>query len=118
MDTQLQYGDFVLDGRGLPVSITGIQEIAQRALIRLTVRRGSFALDPQLGSNLYRLPANSPDIVDQLAFQYVTEALQPMPQLKILQVTCSTRLPYQQLLVTISLQYLTQPLQLTVAVAQ
>ena len=55
MDTAISNGDFMLDSNGIPISIYGIQEILQRALIRLTVRKGSFIYDTNLGSDLYKL---------------------------------------------------------------
>lgn len=55
MDTAIKNGDFLLDGRGYPVKITGIDEILQRVFIRLSVDRGSFIYDKSFGSELRRL---------------------------------------------------------------
>lgn len=71
-------GDHALDGRGLPATLTGDAELIQRALIRLSVRRGSFAQDPQLGSELYRLRGARPAQLERLALAYAQEALEPM----------------------------------------
>lgn len=55
MDTKLSNGDFALDGRGLPFSVDKTGELLQRAFIRLRVPKGSFVLDKELGSTLYKL---------------------------------------------------------------
>lgn len=77
MDTAINKGDFLLDSSGLPISISGVQEILQRAIIRLTVRKGSFVYDTDLGSNLYKLKAGSANIKSE-ALNMVKEALKPM----------------------------------------
>ena len=55
MDTMLQNGDFARGPGGLLRPIQGVLELTQRAMIRLTVRKGAFPLDDTLGSELYRL---------------------------------------------------------------
>ena len=77
MDTAINKGDFLLDSSGLPISISGVQEILQRAIIRLTVRKGSFVYDTDLGSNLYKLKAGSANIKSE-ALNMLKEALKPM----------------------------------------
>ena len=57
MDVLLENGDIVCGRDGTPVMIGGARELAQRAAIRLAVRRGSLPHDPSFGSELYRLPA-------------------------------------------------------------
>lgn len=83
MDTLLVGGDHALDGRGLPVAVTGERELIQRALIRLSVRRGAFAPDPALGSELYKLSGARSDLLERLALSYAQEALAPMPQVGV-----------------------------------
>ena len=78
MDTAICSGDFLLDGRGRPVVISGMQEILQRALIRLTVQKGSFIYDPELGSRLFTLKSTSGDLQKQ-ATNLVREALSRKP---------------------------------------
>lgn len=78
MDTLLSGGDHALDGRGLPATIDGDRELVQRALIRLQVRRGSFAADPALGSDLHKLRGARPEALGRLALAYAQEALSPM----------------------------------------
>ena len=46
MDVLLENGDIVCGRDGTPVMIGGARELAQRAAIRLAVRRGSLPLVP------------------------------------------------------------------------
>ena len=78
MDTAISNGDFMLDSNGIPISIYGIQEILQRALIRLTVRKGSFIYDTNLGSDLYKLKKTTSTSNKSRALSMVKEALKPM----------------------------------------
>ena len=78
MDTAISNGDFMLDSNGIPISIYGIQEILQRALIRLTVRKGSFIYDTNLGSDLYKLKKTASTNIKSRALSMVKEALKPM----------------------------------------
>lgn len=60
MDTALKNtGDFDLDARGMPYLISGFAEIAQRVRLCLQVKKGSFAYDRELGSELYLLKDSS-----------------------------------------------------------
>ena len=89
MDTLLRGSDQALDPRGLPRTVEGGAELAQRAMIRLCVPRGRFAPDPTLGSQLYRLPRTSPQQMEALAEEYVREALAPMGEARLLSLSCS-----------------------------
>ncbi len=51
----LREGDYVPDGRGGFRSAEGGQEVLERVLWKLTVRRGSFPFLPELGSRLHLL---------------------------------------------------------------
>lgn len=88
MDTLIASGDHAVDGRGLPVAVDGIRELVQRAMIRLAVKKGSFALDPGLGSELYRLGGERRDTRDRVALSYVQEALAPLKELRVEAVRC------------------------------
>lgn len=70
--------DMAKDSRGMPASITGAQELLQRILIRLTVRKGGFPPDPELGSRVPLLANCPPAQLDSLADSYVREALAGM----------------------------------------
>lgn len=86
MDTLLVGGDHYRDSRGLPVAVTGDEELIQRALIRLGVRRGAFPADPGLGSELHKLRESpgAPGLsLDRIARSYVQEALAPMTELAV-----------------------------------
>ena len=52
MDVLLENGDIVCGRDGTPVMIDGARELAQRAAIRLAVRRASLPHDPSFGSEL------------------------------------------------------------------
>ena len=79
MDTLLKNGDHVRDGRGFPTQITGVPELLQQALLRLTVKKGSFCFDPALGSRLYTLQ-RSGNHLQKEALLMVKEALCDMTQ--------------------------------------
>lgn len=91
MDTLIRAGDHGVCARGYPAVIDGAQEIMQRALLRLCVRKGSFALDPALGSELHRLRFMSGQHLERAALAYVQEALAPMRELRVLGVQCEQR---------------------------
>ena len=75
MALSLRNGDYVPDGQGGLRTAEGAQEVLERVLWKLTVRRGSFPFLPDLGSRLHllgRVPARERE---SLAQQYVAEAL-------------------------------------------
>ena len=71
----LREGDYVPDGKGGFQSAQGAQEVLERALWKLTVRRGSFPFLPELGSQLHLLGRAAPAQRQALAEQYVVQAL-------------------------------------------
>ena len=75
MELILQNGDYVPDGKGSFRRAEGREELLQRVLFRLNVRRGSFPLLPDLGSRLYTLTGEKPGDRESLARQYAVEAL-------------------------------------------
>lgn len=77
MDTALSNGDFLCDSRGFPVQISGNDELLQQALIRISVRNGSFAYNRNLGSELYKLNIYSENVADK-AKVLIEEALNDM----------------------------------------
>lgn len=82
MDTAIYDGDFLIDSRGRPIEISGMQEILQRALIRLSVRKGSFVYDTDFGSRLHTLKGSSNNIRAK-ALALSKEALKPMDNLMV-----------------------------------
>jgi len=55
----------------------------QRALMRISARRGSFLLLPDYGSRLYTLSRLKPGERSAAARQYVIEALEAEPQISV-----------------------------------
>ena len=50
MELLLQHGDHSRNGQGFLQEVDGAQQLVQRAMVRLTVPKGKFVLNPQLGS--------------------------------------------------------------------
>ncbi len=92
MDTALSGGDFLKSSNGHPVYVSNIEELLQRALIRLCVKKGSFIYDRELGSELYKLRNYYSDIqtLEEMALEKVTQALQAIPQLSVTGVELNT----------------------------
>lgn len=76
MALKLQKGDYVPDGVGGLQQVEGREALLQRALFRLTARRGAFPFLPELGSRLGRLGAVPPARRQAAAAQYAAEALE------------------------------------------
>lgn len=81
MELKLRGGDYVPDGSGGFVRCTGAEGLLAGALFRLTCRRGSFPLWPELGSRLYLLGREKPSHRSAAARQYAQEALRDLPLL-------------------------------------
>ena len=81
MDTLLKDGIISANANGLPVQVSGIDEITQRALIRLSVRKGGFIYDPDLGSDLFNISVTKTD--EGTLKSIVCEALKDMPGVTI-----------------------------------
>ena len=88
LDILLKNGDHATDPRGLPVILTETDEQLQRALLRLCIRRGSFAYDKTLGSELYRLSGGEGEGTNRTAQSYIQEALLPLPEVRVGEVIC------------------------------
>lgn len=106
MDTALNNGDFLLTSNGHPVQICDIEELLQRALIRLCVKKGSFIYDRNLGSELYKLRAYYSDgnTLREMAKRKVVEAIKPIEQLSVENVTISQSGGSDRLLLNIDLK--------------
>lgn len=74
MDTAVSNGDFVCDSRKNPIEVNGYEELLQRILIRLGVKKGSFIYDKDLGSRLYTLKSTDMNL-NEKALSLVREAL-------------------------------------------
>ena len=84
MELRIEDGDYLPDGRGGLVRAQ--EELLQRALLRLTARRGCFPFLPDFGSRLYLLGSVAPSARDVAAERYVTEALAPETALRVTRV--------------------------------
>ena len=82
MDTALSNGDFIFDARKNLVELTGYDELLQRVLIRLGVKKGSFVYDKNLGSRLYTLKASSGNL-NEKALSLVREGLLDVPDVLV-----------------------------------
>ena len=76
MAAVLHNGDYVPDGCGGFEKRDGTQGILCEALFRLSVRRGSFPLLPELGSRLHLVGREKPSARNMAARQYAMEALE------------------------------------------
>ena len=75
MELKIKDRDYVADGAGGLVRVSGWDELLERVLFKLSVRRGSFALVPELGSKLHLLRREKGESRATAAKQYVAEAL-------------------------------------------
>ena len=74
MELKIKDRDYVADGAGGLVRVSGWDELLERVLFKLSVRCGSFALVPELGSKLHLLWREKGES-RATAKQYVAEAL-------------------------------------------
>ena len=75
MELKIKDRDYVSDGAGALVRVSGREELLERVLYKLSVRRGSFALAPELGSELHLLWREKGERRETAAKQYVARAL-------------------------------------------
>lgn len=75
MELMVRNGDYLPDGKGGFLRAEDGEELLQRVMWKLSVRRGSFPFLPELGSKLYLLSREKPSAREALARQYVAEAL-------------------------------------------
>lgn len=114
MELLLRNGDYVPDGRGGFARVTLGEELLQRVLFKLTARRGSFPLIPELGSRLFELHGYKQRRRESAARQFVTEALKDERELTVENVTVTPC--GESLMVTVSLSYHGETLNMTVEV--
>lgn len=74
MDTAVSNGNFICDSQNHLIELNGYNELLQRVLIRLCVKKGSFVYDENLGSRLYTLKASDANL-PQKALSLIREAL-------------------------------------------
>lgn len=112
MELKLVNGDYVSDGNGAMVRLTGAEEVLGRVLYRLTARRGGFSLLPELGSRLYLVMRERPSARQALAAQYVTEALREETELNVTGVEWLEQ--GEEARLTVRLDWQGEPLSVTV----
>lgn len=78
MENLLRNGDYVPNGFGGFVRLQDSEATLQRALYKLTVRRGSFPFLPRLGSRLSALGKEPKAERSAVAVQYAAQALEGM----------------------------------------
>lgn len=90
MDLMLDFEnrDLASTPQGWPIPIEGAQEAAQRLRLRLIIPRGSFRLDPELGSRLYALPRGDTSRMERFAKDAIEEALSSMPETRLETLRC------------------------------
>ena len=86
MELKLRDGRYAVSAAGVPETVRGAEEILQRAMMRLTARRGAFWPDPEYGSRLYTLPQLKPAQRSAAAKLFVAEALAGEPELRVADV--------------------------------
>lgn len=87
MELKIRNRDYVSDGAGGLVCVSGWDELLERVLFKLSVRRGSFALAPELGSELHLLWREKGESRATAAKQFVAEALAEETDLTVSDVT-------------------------------
>ena len=112
----LRDGDYVPDGRGGLRRAEGREALLERALFRLTARRGTFPFLPELGSRLWQLGQVPADGRQSAAEQYVAEALAGEAGLSVEEVTVTER-GGGRADVTAELTWQGEPMSVTVAVS-
>ena len=75
MDTLLQDGEFFINERGYPETLEGLELLMQQIRIRLTVQKGSFVLNPSLGSRMSTLDFSDIQKAAAQAKSFAEEAL-------------------------------------------
>jgi phage gp46-like protein len=106
-------GDYVPDGAGGLVGLSGAEEVLARVLYRLTARRGALPFLPTLGSRLHLVLRERPSARQALAAQYVTEALAEETDLKVTAVELTEGEDAVQL--TVRLEWQGEPLTVSLA---
>lgn len=84
MDTKIKNGDWVRNSSGLLQTVDCFDEILQRIYIRLTVPKGKFIFDKNLGSRLSFVWREKEKLREQRALQLAREALSSMPEVRVI----------------------------------
>ena len=76
MELKIKNGDYVPNGHGGFATVQGTEKLLQRALLKLTARRGLFPFMETFGSRLWQLGRVEPAGRRAAAIQYAAEALE------------------------------------------
>ena len=83
MELKIKDGAYLLNAGGGFQTVSGTEELVQRALMRLAARRGGFLPLPDYGSRLHTLCRLKPSERSAAARQYAVEALAPEPRISV-----------------------------------
>jgi len=114
MGLKLENGRYVCDDTGNPISLTGTDDLIERAIFRLKCRKGKFPLDRELGSNLYLLPTEKKNNREAAALSYVTDALSDMEELTVTGISAEETEDKLNITVSISVGEIEENVNLTV----
>lgn len=101
MDFRLEQKDLVCLEDGTPQTVTGTQELLQRVMIRLTVPRGKFSYNAQLGSRWEELTVEEAQPQELLGV--VQEALEGLEGVEVTGVEKQVDAPRRSLTLRIFL---------------
>ena len=102
MGLLMQDRDYVVEG-GSVAAVSGGAGLVNEVLFRLTARRGSFPLLPQLGSRLHLLRTEKSSGWQSLARQYAAEALEEIADLTVVQTKVTV--DNERLLVAVDMEW-------------
>lgn len=91
MELKIRDGEYVTDGIGGLVRVSGTEALLQRVLFRLQARRGMFPFLETIGSRLWKLGGVAAAQRQAAAKQYVAEALEDEENLSVEAVTLQNR---------------------------
>ena len=89
MDTKLKNGDLCMDAYGRIDTVSGADELAQRAMIRLSVKKGAGFLSPDLGTDWSPLLRAAKDRRNSEALRIAAAALDDLP-LRVNSAECAS----------------------------
>lgn len=113
MELWIRDRDYVPDGAGGLVRVSGREELLQRVLFQLSARRGGFSPLPAVGSRLHLLWREKPSNRTAAAKKYVAEALRGEKELTVTDVSVAQCGDVMN--VTVALRYEGEELALTVS---
>lgn len=114
MELLIKNRDYVPDGAGSLVRVSGREELLQRVLFQLSARRGGFSPLPEVGSRLHLLWREKPSNRAAAAKKYVAEALRGETGLTVANVSAEQQ--DDLINVTVALWYEGEEFALTVSV--